>query len=102
MGVESVEVVTGNPQYYGFDESGFQPSMAWVGFIPWGDAPGWYETGLRPSGNRTLFVSDGKIKSARRRNQQCEDWSESAEGAFHNSLGQRPRIRSKWKMDEGL
>jgi hypothetical protein len=31
----------------GRDESGFQPSTLGR-FLPWGFAPGWYETGLRP------------------------------------------------------
>ncbi len=73
------------------------PPLLWIGLsalngfvrsIPWGVAPGWYESGLRPSGNQTSSASEAK--------------TESAEGAFHISLGHRPRIKSNRKRVRGL
>ena len=48
-------------------------------FHTWGVAPGWYGSGLRPSGNG----ANGESPS--------QNAKKSAEGADHISLGQRPR-----------
>jgi len=38
---------------------GLSALIGFVCFIPWGVAPGWYESGLRPSDNQTSFASEG-------------------------------------------